>query len=138
MIPEQEPEETGAQSPKSEPEELELTEGEREGLKLRYDLFKHMTTLGTVTIIIVATLTSNFFSDSPFLVELFGFYIVTAVATLSAVLGMTLGILYMEVPSKRYRLVLNVCFVVNLAEFILAIVIFLVFLQRTYDASGSF
>ncbi len=121
-----------------EPEELELTEGEREGLKLRYDLFKHMTTLGTVTIIIVATLTSNFFSDSPFLVELLGFYLVTAVATLSAVLGMTLGILYMEVPSKRYRLVLNVCFVVNLAEFILAIVIFLVFLQRTYDASGSF
>ncbi len=138
MIPEQEPEETGAQSPKSEPEELELTEGEREGLKLRYDLFKHMTTLITVTIIIVATLTSNFFSDSPFLVELLGFYIVMALSTLSAVMGMTLGILFMEVPLKRYRRVLDVCFVVNLAGFISAIVMFLVFLQRTYDASGSF
>ncbi len=115
-----------------------MTEAEREGLKLRYDLFKHMTTLGTVTIIIVATLTSNFFSDSPFLVELLGFYIVMGLATLSAVLGMTLGILYMEIPTKRYRRVLSVCFVVNLAEFILAIVVFLVFLQRTYDASGSF
>jgi len=51
---------------------------------------------------------------------------------------MTMGILYMEAPSKRYRLVLNVCFVVNLAAFILAIVVFLVFLQHTYDASGSF
>jgi hypothetical protein len=121
-----------------EPEELELTEGEREGLKLRYDLFKHMTTLGTVTIIIVATLTSNFFSDSPFLVELLGFYIVMALSTLSAVLGMALGILFMEVTLKRYRRVLDVCFVVTMAEFILAIVMFLVFLQRTYDASGSF
>ena len=135
MTPLKEPEETGTRSPRFEPEEpLELTEGKREGLKLRYDLFKHMTTLGTVTIIIVATLTSNFFSESPFLVELFGFYIVTAVATLSAVLGMTLGIIYMEVTLKNYRRVLDLCFVVTFVEFITAIVLFLVFLQRTYNS----